>query len=342
MTLQIIWFILWGTLWAVYFTLDGFDFGVGMLHNFIARTDGERSQMLASVGPVWNGNEVWLITAGGATFAAFPGTYASMFSYLYVPLLLVLWALIIRGISLEYRSKHEDSRWRKLLDATFLVGSAVPALLFGVAFGNIFHGLPIDATGYHGTFVGLLNGYALLTGLLFVVMFLHHGALWLSWKSSGEVAERSARLARPLFFILLVVAAGFLAATAFSTHLYDNFARSPLLVVIPVIAVAALISSRVFAASGRSLVSFLMSCLVIVGVVFTGIAGLFPNLIPSSLDQAASLTITNSSSSQYTLRVMTIVAFIFVPIVIAYQIGVYRLFRHRVGTSILDLEEEGY
>jgi len=342
MTLQVIWFVLWGVLWAVYFMLDGFDFGAGMLYNFLGRNDVEKKQIVTSIGPVWNGNEVWLITAGGATFAAFPGTYASMFSYLYVPLLLILWSLIIRGVSLEFRGKHESGKWQRFWDRVILAGSALPALLFGVAFGNIFRGLKMDAAGYHGTFLGLLNPYALLSGALFVLLFLHHGALWLTYRTDGEVSGRASRAARVLFILLLVVAAGFLAATAFATRLYNNYLAVPVWFVVPLLAVAALIASRVFAGAGRQLAAFLASCGVVVGVVFTGIIGLFPNLIPSATDPAASLTIFNSSSSAYTLGVMTVVAFIFVPLVIAYQIAVYRFFRHRVTADLLDLDEDAY
>ena len=175
MEFQIIWFVLWGLLWAVYFMLDGFDFGAGTLYNFIAKNETEKKMVINTFGPVWNGNEVWLLTAGGATFAAFPTTYALMFSYLYTALLLVLFSLIIRGVSIEFRGKGGSDAWRKGWDIGIFLGSFLPSLLFGVAFGNIFQGLPMDGNGYHGTLFTLLNPYGLLTGVLFVLLFLLHG-----------------------------------------------------------------------------------------------------------------------------------------------------------------------
>lgn len=189
MALQTLWFILWGLLWAVYFMLDGFDFGAGILYRFIARNEADKSAVRRSIAPVWDGNEVWLITAGGATFAAFPSAYASMFSYLYSALLIILFALIFRGVAIEFRAKAASSAWGRGWDLAFFLGSLVPALLFGVAFGNIFRGLPIDAEGYHGTLLSLLNPYGLWTGLLFVLLFLVHGALWLAFKT-GESSRR--------------------------------------------------------------------------------------------------------------------------------------------------------
>ncbi|MBI5656364.1 MAG: cytochrome d ubiquinol oxidase subunit II, partial [Geobacter sp.] len=182
MEFQIIWFVLWGVLWAVYFMLDGFVMGAGILHNIIGRTDGEKRVMINTIGPVWDGNEVWLITAGGATFAAFPTTYALMFSYLYTALLLLLFSLIVRGVSYEFRGKMDGAGWKSGWDMAIMVGNFLPALLFGVAFGNIFKGLPMDATGYHGSLISLLNPYGLVTGILFVCLFLVHGSLYLSVK----------------------------------------------------------------------------------------------------------------------------------------------------------------
>jgi len=342
MTLQVLWFILWGLLWAVYFALDGFDLGSGMLYNFLARNDTEKRMILGSVGPVWNGNEVWLVTAGGATFAAFPGTYAAMFSFLYLPLLIILWALIIRGVSIEFRERVDGDRWRKVWDVLALVGSFFPALLFGVAFGNIFQGLLIDATGYHGTFFGLLNVYGLLTGLLFLALFLHHGALWISMRTGDDLGRRAASLSSKLWYVLLGLAVLFLAATALYTKLYSNFLAAPGWFVVPLIAVVALLASRLFSAQGKTLLAFSASGATIILIVFTGIIGLYPNLIPSSMDPAHSLTIFNSSSSALTLTVMTVVAAIFVPIVIVYQFVVYRFFRKPVTAKLLEGELEGY
>ena len=330
MEFQIIWFILWGTLWAVYFMVDGFDFGVGILHSFIGKTEGEKKTIIRTIGPVWDGNEVWLVTAGGATFAAFPATYALMFSYLYSALLLILFALIVRGVGLEFREKVENAGWKRGCDIAIFAGSLLPALLFGVAFGNIFQGIPMDANGYHGNLLTLLNPYGLLTGILFVLLFIVHGALWLSVKTNGDLSRRASSVAGKSWYALLVVAVLFLIYTAFATNLYANYLENPVWFVVPVTAVLALLGIKLFALKGGYLGSFYASCLTVLTVIFTGVTGLYPNLIPSSLDKNYSLTIFNSSSSPYTLKIMTVVALIFVPIVISYQIWVYRIFRQKL------------
>jgi cytochrome d ubiquinol oxidase subunit II len=333
MALQILWFALWGILWAVYFMLDGFDFGAGMLRNFLAKDEADRSLALAAIGPVWNGNEVWLITAGGATFAAFPLTYASMFSFLYLPMLLILFSLIVRGVSIEFRSKSESARWRSTWDWALAISSLTAPLVLGLGFGNIFQGLPIAREGYRGGFWMLFNGYGLLTALLFVVLFLQHGALWLEYRCVGSLAERSHAFSSVFWYVVLGVAAIFLAATAFATRLYDNFLARPLWLVIPLLAVLSLVAVKLLHSRSRNLGAFAASCAAIVLVVATALVGLFPNLIPSSLDPSASLTAFNSSSGPYTLRLMTVVAAIFVPIVIVYQFLVYRFFRKKLTRS---------
>jgi cytochrome bd ubiquinol oxidase subunit II len=342
MEFQIIWFVLWGVLWAVYFMLDGFVLGAGMLHHYLARNDLDKKILINTVGPVWDGNEVWLVTAGGATFAAFPKTYALMFSYLYSALLLLLFSLIIRGVSLEFRGKINDPGWKKAWDLGIFIGSALPSLLLGVAFGNIFSGLPMDSAGYHGSLLSLLNPYGLLTGVLFVLLFLTHGSLYACVKTEGGLCDRSSATAGKLWPALLIVAVAFLVATAFATRLYDNYMTTLPLLAVPLLAVAALIGIKVFLAKGRPLAAFASSCVTIVTVVLTGVIGLFPNLIPSSLDPAHSLTIYNSSSSAYTLRIMTVVALIFVPVVIAYKIWVYRVFRATVTADTVRKNEQAY
>jgi len=340
--LQITWFALWGLLWAVYFMMDGFVLGTGILHNFIGKTDNEKKVILNTVGPVWNGNEVWLITAGGATFAAFPTTYALMFSYLYTALLLLLFALIIRGVSIEFRGKSDSLRWKSLWDKGILVGSFLPALLLGVAFGNIFKGLPMDSAGYHGNLFSLLNPYGLVTGVLFVCLFLMHGSLYLSLKTTDEIRERAKKTAPRIWAGLLIVAVSFLIYTYFATRLFDNYLAHPVLFALPLIAVAGLLGIIVFYATGHLFASFISSCVTIVFVCFTGVAGLFPNLIPSSLDVKYSMTIYNSSSSFLTLAIMTVVALIFVPIVIAYKIWVYRIFSKPVTLHEVLADTESY
>jgi cytochrome d ubiquinol oxidase subunit II len=280
-----------------------------------------------------------LITAGGATFAAFPGTYASMFSFLYLPMLLILFSLIIRGVSIEFRNKDEGTRWRANWDRLLALTSFTAPLVLGLGFGNIFQGLLFDSSGYHGTFWGLFNPYGLLTAVLFVVLFLHHGALWLVYKTEGDLAKRSAALAGALWYVVLVVAAAFLVFTGFATRLYDNFFSHPGWLVVPALAVVALVGVKVFEARAGALAAFLSSCATIVLVIATGLTGLFPNLIPSRLDPAASLTIANSSSGPYTLRLMAIVALVFVPIVVVYQLFVYRFFRSK--TTRKDVGAEG-
>ncbi len=342
MEFQIIWFVLWSVLWAVYFMLDGFDFGAGMLYNFISKDETEKRIIARTIGPVWNGNEVWLLTAGGATFAAFPTTYALMFSYLYSALLLVLFSLIVRGVSIEFREKSAGASWKKGWDVGIFLGSFLPALLFGVAFGNIFQGLPMDADGYHGSLISLLNPYGLLTGVLFVLLFTVHGALWLAVKTSNGLAERAAAFAKKIWIALLVVAVAFLVHTYFATNLYANYLGTYVLLIVPVIAVLSLLAMRLFAAKGAYLKSFFASCLTILMVTFTGVIGLYPNLIPSSIDPNHSLTIFNSSSSVYTLKIMTVVALLFVPIVIAYQVWTYRVFRQKTSPVDIAAEKESY
>jgi cytochrome d ubiquinol oxidase subunit II len=342
MAFQITWFILWGVLWAVFFMLEGFDFGAGMLHSFLGSDETEKSMIRRSIGPVWDGNEVWLITAGGATFAAFPTTYALMFSYLYTALVLILFALIFRAVALEFRGKGQGAGWKKGWDIALFLGSFLPALLFGVAFGNIFQGLPMDAAGYHGNLFTLLNPYGILTGLLFVLLFLVHGALWVSLKTEGDLSRKASGLAGTAWYFLLIVAVAFLVYTEFATNLYANYIENIPWMAVPVIAVLSLIAIKVFTAKGSVPGAFFASCLTIVTVTFTGLIGLYPNLIPSNIDPAYSLTIFNSSSSIYTLKIMTVVALVFVPVVIAYQIWTYRVFRHKVTAADVADESEAY
>lgn len=339
---QEIWFVLWGVLWAVYFMLDGFDFGVSILQPLVAKNDNEKRIVINSIGPVWDGNEVWLITAGGATFAAFPGTYAMMFSWLYTPLFIILFALIIRGVSLEFRGKSDNPLWRSSWDRALVIGSLIPALLFGVAFGNIFQGLPVDASGYHGNLFTLLNPYGLLTGILFVSIFMMHGSLWLAFRTSGEIRERTVKLSKKLWLSTTLLAVIFLASTAFATKLYKNYFAAPVLILLPLIAVITLFSAGYFILNNSMFKAFIFSCLTIVMVTFTGVAGLFPSLIPSSIDPVYSLTIYNTSSSDYTLRIMTIVAFIFVPIVLAYQLWAYKVFSYPMSAEDIIKDEDAY
>jgi len=338
--LETIWFVLWGVLWAVYFMLDGFDLGMGTLAPFIAGSDTDKRVVYNAMGPFWDGNEVWLITAGGVTFAAFPTTYAVMFSALYTPLLLLLFALILRAVALEFRGKSEHKGWQKLWDVCHFLGSFVPALLLGVAFANIFQGIPIDAEGdFHGNLLTLLNPYGLLGGVLFVLLFLVHGALWLAIKAEQPLEDRAGNTAGGIWWVLLVVAVVFLGATWFATNLYQNYLAYPVLLLIPLVTVAALLAVRVFIAKRAWWSAWFASALTIVGATLFGVVGLYPNLFPSSLNPAYSLTIFNSSSSPLTLKIMLGVALTFVPIVLVYQIWCYYLFKDKVTNADLASDE---
>ena len=340
--LETIWFLLWGILWAVYFMLDGFDLVLGTLMPFLAKTDTERKLVYRAMGPFWDGNEVWLITAGGVTFAAFPTTYAVMFSGLYSALMLVLFALILRGVSFAFRNEVDSPRWKCLWDTCLTLGSFLPALLLGVAFANIFRGLPIGEGGlYQGGLLTLINPYGLAGGVLFLLLFLVHGALWLAVKSEGVLHERGAAMAAKLWWPLLVVAALFLFATSRATRLFVNYASHPLLFLIPALAVAALVAVYVFIRKAAWWKAWFASAVTIVAVTLFGVVGLYPNLLPSSIDPAHSLTITNSASSPLTLKIMLGVALTFVPIVIAYQVWVHIFFKGKVKEEDL-AAEEGY
>lgn len=338
--LETIWFLLWGVLWAVYFMLDGYDLGLGTAMPFVAKTDKEIRTVYNAMGPFWDGNEVWLITAGGVTFAAFPTTYATMFSTLYSPLLLLLFGLILRAVSIEFRGQVDDQGWRKLWDTCLFLGSIGPALLLGVAFANIFQGIPFDRNGVlHGTLLTFLNPYGLVGGALFVVMFVTHGLIWLALKSEGPLHERAASAAGMMWVVLLVVTVVFLVHTWFATSLYANYLAHPPLFLILVAAVAALLLTKLCLVRKEWWTAWFSSCLFIVSATLFGVLGLFPHLYPSSLDPMYSLTAYNSASSPLTLKIMLAVALIFVPIVIAYQGWAYYLFKHKVTDEMLSSEE---
>lgn len=331
---------MWGLLWAIFFMTDGFDFGIGTLYPFLGKSDEDKRIMINAIGPLWDGNEVWLITAGGVTFAAFPQVYAVMFSSLYSALMLILFALILRGVSFEFRGKVDDPRWRRIWDTCIFVGSFVPALLFGVAFANIYQGIPIDENGlYQGTLFTLLNPYGLLGGLLFVLLFLVHGALWLAIKSEGELHERAASAANRLWPALLVVAVVFLIASKFCTRLYDNYFAHPTFFIEILVTVFALLGIKFFLTQKAFFKAWFSSALTIVGTTFFGVIGLYPNLFPSSLNPQYSLTAHNASSSPLTLKIMLVVVIIFVPAIIGYQIWVYNLFKGKVTKDDLAYEE---
>lgn len=340
MDLQIIWFFLWALLWAVFFITDGFDFGIGALLPFLAKNDTEKRVMINAMGPFWDGNEVWLIAAGGVTFAAFPVLYAAMFSSLYSALMLILFALIFRGVAMEFRGKVGDAGWRRFWDLCIFGGSVAPAVLFGVAFANFFMGLPIDGEGvYHGSLFSLLSGYGLLGGVLFLVLFLQHGAIWLAIRSEGELQQRAQRVAGGIFWIALAVALIFLIVTRFETRLYDNYFANPLLFLLPLITLAAFAQVKIFMAKGKLFTAWFSSALVIASCAFFGFIGLFPTLLPSSIDPAYGLTAFNASSSPLTLSIMLGVVLVFVPIILIYQTWAYVLFRGKVTEEDLAMDD---
>lgn len=248
-TLQVIWFILWALLWAVYFVLDGFDLGLGSLLPFIGSNEEERRIMYNAAGPFWDGNEVWLISAGGVTFAAFPKVYAVMFSALYAPLLILLFALIFRAVSFEFRGKVESGVWRGFWDLVHFLSNLVPSLLLGVTFANLFMGIPIDGEGvFHGTLMGLVNGYGIAGAIFFLVMFMLHGSLWLAIKSQGELQTRAVASATLLWPVMLILLVAFLVLTFFNTDLFSNYWSNPLLLLLPVVALAGLAGRALHAA----------------------------------------------------------------------------------------------
>ncbi len=325
MELTTVWFVLIAILWIGYLVLEGFDFGVGMLMALLAQDERERRVLLNTIGPVWDANEVWLLVAGGATFAAFPEWYATLFSGFYLPLLLILLALIVRVIGIEFRSKRPDASWKRWCDVGIIIGSFVPALLWGVALANIARGVPIDAKGeYVGSFFDLLNPYALLGGLVTVSVFLVHGAFFVALKTTGGIQGRARSFAKRVALL-----AGFLT-TAFVvwTVARDTTAAT---VLIGVAVLIAFIFGLGHAAADRDGWAFAGTALAIGLLTVLLFVSLFPDVMPSSLNDAWSLTVDNASATPYTLKIMTWVAAAFTPLVLLYQGWSYWVFRRRIG-----------
>ncbi len=332
--LEAAWFFIWVLLWAVYFMLDGFDLGLGALMPVLARNEQDRKTLLNSIGPFWDGNEVWLITAGAVTFAAFPGAYATMFSALYSPFILLLFALILRGAALGLRPESETTRARRAWDALISAGSLIAAILFGVAFGNIFKGIPINERGVlQGNMLSLLSPYALLCGALFLAAFSLHGCLWLSIKSQGDVEDRAKSMAKKLWFALLVAALAFMVSTWLFTGIFSSYLNRPGLLVVPAIVLASLFLVMVYIKRGAWIKAFASSGVFIMSAVFFGMTGIYPSLIPSSMGPAFSVTIQNASASPLSLKIMLGVVMVFIPLVIAYQAWAYYIFREKAGTG---------
>ncbi|MCS5720859.1 cytochrome d ubiquinol oxidase subunit II [Herbiconiux sp. CPCC 203407] len=332
MDLPTLWFFIVGFLFVGYFVLDGFDFGVGMSLPFLGKDDTDRRVLINTIGPVWDLNETWVIVAGAALFAAFPEWYATLFSGFYLPLLLILLALILRGVSFEYRHQRPEKVWKARFDRMIVVGSAVPAFLWGVAFANIVAGVPLDANhDYIGTFFGLLNPYALLGGLTTLLLFFTHGVVFVALKTDGEIRGRARRLAVRAGALTIVVAASFLVWTsvAFGT---------PASILLSAGAAVVLIGSFLANLRGRERLAFGLMAATIGLAVLSLFLALFPGVMPASNDPANSLTIVNASSSQYTLEIMSWVALIFLPLILAYQGWTYWIFRKRVTREQIPAE----
>jgi cytochrome d ubiquinol oxidase subunit II len=330
MDLQTLWFILIAVLFTGFLFLEGFDYGVGILLPFVAKEDNERRLVINSIGPVWDGNEVWLLTAGGAMFAAFPNWYATLFSGFYLALFLILIALIVRGVAFEFRSKDENPRWRALWDTAIFIGSLIPALLWGVAFGNILRGVAIDASmTYVGSFFDLLNPYALVGGLVTLTLFILHGALFLELKTDGVIQQRVGQIARRFWLPVTLLAVVFVILSAFETDILRRLNVVNVLGL--VIAVAALLGTGYFIFKARYGRAFLGTGLTVVGIVALIFGTLFPRVMPSTL--GFDLTIYNASSSAYTLQVMSVIALTLVPVVLLYQGWTYWVFRKRLTTE---------
>jgi cytochrome bd ubiquinol oxidase subunit II len=331
MDLETFWFVLIAVLWAGYFALEGFDFGVGMLLPFVGRDDRDRSIMFRTIGPVWDGNEVWLVVAGGATFAAFPAWYATMFSGFYVALLLVLFFLIIRVVSFEWRSKSESEGWRTFWTWCNTIGSAGAALVWGVGLANLVYGVPIDSDGdYAGNFADLFSPYTVFAGIAVVLLFTFHGAAFLTLRTVGDLTDRAERMGRRLAVPAALVAAVFLAWTV--AVAVDNNDKNVFPPALPaIIGIAAMCLAVVFLLQGRTGRAFAMTGVGVVAVVATLFTSLYPRVMVSNPDFGNSLTIDGAASSHYALQVMSVVALIFVPLVLLYQGWSYYVFRHRVG-----------
>ncbi|WP_119072159.1 cytochrome d ubiquinol oxidase subunit II [Aggregatilinea lenta] len=329
MSLSDLWFILISVLFIGFFFLEGFDYGVGILLPFLGKTDTERRQIIGTIGPFWDANEVWMITAGGAMFAAFPHWYATLFSGFYLALALILLALILRGVAFEFRSKRDDPQWRSRWDWAIFFGSVIPALLWGVAFGNIIRGTPIDASmNFTGNFFDLVSPYTIITGLAGVAVFVLHGAIFITMRTEGAVEKRAQDWARKFVMPVIAVCALLAIANYAQLDLYTEIGANP--GVVPVATAASLLAVGYFVWNRQFTWAFAMMALTMVLALVTYFWFLYPNVMVSSTNSAFSLTVDSASSSDYTLKVMSIVALIFVPIVLVYQGWTYWVFRKRV------------
>lgn len=331
LTLNVIWFILIGILFTGYAILDGFDLGVGMLHLF-SDTDTDRRIFLNAIGPVWDGNEVWLVTGGGALFAAFPEVYATAFSAFYTPFMLLLAALIFRAVAIEFRSKQEGKRWRRNWDSAFAVSSFLIAFLMGVALGNIITGMPIGADKeFKGTTLGLLSPYALLTGLTTVALFMMHGCIYLLLKTEGALRETiRGWVNNTIIFFVICYAATTMATLIYYPFMAELFKQHPVLFLFGVLNMLAIANIPREIHNNREFTAFLSSGASIAALLALFALGLFPNFIPSTINPQYNLTLYNASASQGTLKTMLYIAIAGLPFVLAYTISIYWIFRGKV------------
>jgi len=322
--LHTLWFVVLAILWVGFFVLEGFDFGVGMLHMLVGRDEGEREQAISTIGPWWDGNEVWLIVAGAGTFAAFPDWYATMFSAFYLPLLIVLVALMARGVGLEFTTKRADAAWRNRWRWAVAIGSLLVPLLLGVALGDLLHGLPIDSSHeYTGNFADLLTGYGLWTGLTLLGLCLLHGATFLKLRTTGAIRERARALSRPIGWAAIALVIGFIVWTR---TVGGPDVPDP----VQVLALLAVISAVMLSATDHDGFAFTASAVAIAACVGSIFIDLYPNVMVSSTNSAYNLTVSNSASGGYALKVMTIVTAVLFPIVLLYQGWSFHVFRARV------------
>jgi cytochrome d ubiquinol oxidase subunit II len=329
MSLESLWFFIWGILWALWLATDGFDLGAGILYPFIGRSDKEKSAVISSIAPLWDGNEVWLVAAGGATFAAFPAVYAGLFSFMYILFAVLLFSLILRGVSLEFIYEGKSSLWLKTWGMIFFIGSITAPFVFGLIFGNVFQGIAFDGAGYRGGILDLINPFSVLTGTVMVVICILHGSIWISMYSEDDLKKRAERTMVMSWFIALALLVLFIIETPMFTSLHLNYLANPVLFIIPTVMVASFLCIRIFIVKGRPGVSFFFSISAIMLLLISALAGLYPDLLPSSFEKAASLSIHNSSSGRNTLIIMTAVAAVLVPVVVASQAFVYWIFRFK-------------
>jgi cytochrome bd ubiquinol oxidase subunit II len=326
MTLVSFWFVVLVVFWTGFLVLEGFDFGVGMLHGVVGRDERGRRLAIRTIGPLWDGNEVWLIVAAAGTFAAFPGWYATMFSGFYLVFLLLLVALIARGVSFEFYGKRDSARWRRAWDAATTGGSLLAPLLIGVTLGNLLHGVPIGTDQeYAGTFTDLLNGYSLFTGVTVVLLCLLHGSSFLALKTAGEIRERSVRAGRRIAPVAAAAVLGFAVWTQVMAG------EGLLALLVEVVAVLAAVAAAWLIGRGRDGRAFAATSLAMAAVVVSIFVNLYPRVMVSTLGSSTDLTISNTSSAPYSLKVMTVAAAVLFPIVLAYQGWTYYVFRRRVG-----------